>query len=66
LVPFQPVAGPPVNTVPVLAYYYIWFDTESWDRAKKDHPLLDRYSSGDAEVMRQHIQWANPGSMVLL
>lgn len=44
--------------VPVLAYYYIWFDTKSWDRAKQDYPLLGRYSSDDASVMRQHIEWA--------
>ncbi|HEX6034325.1 MAG TPA: hypothetical protein VFY83_07815, partial [Anaerolineales bacterium] len=43
----------PRETVPVLAYYYIWFDTESWNRAKTDYPLLGRYSSDDASVMRQ-------------
>ena len=46
------------DPIPVLAYYYIWFDTNSWDRAKSDFPLLGRYSSDDVEVMRQHIQWA--------
>ena len=54
----QPITETPDNTVPVLAYYYIWFDTKSWDRAKADYPLLGRYSSDDADVMRQHIQWA--------
>jgi glycosyl hydrolase family 99 len=44
--------------VPVLAYYYIWFDEQSWDRAKTDYPLLGRYSSDDKEVMLQHIMWA--------
>lgn len=44
--------------IPLLAYYYIWFDPGSWDRAKSDLPLLGRYSSSDAEVMRQHVQWA--------
>ena len=44
--------------IPVLAYYYIWFDANSWNRAKIDYPLLGRYSSDDANVMRQHIQWA--------
>jgi hypothetical protein len=48
----------PMETVPVLAYYYIWFETESWDRAKTDYPLLGRYSSDDANVMRQHVRWA--------
>jgi hypothetical protein len=46
------------NPIPELAYYYIWFDTSSWDRAKIDYPLLGRYSSDDSNVMRQHIQWA--------
>jgi hypothetical protein len=46
------------NPIPVLAYYYIWFDTQSWERAKTDYPLLGRYSSSSVDVMRQHIQWA--------
>ena len=54
----QPIINTPDNSVPLLAYYYIWFDTQSWDRAKTDYPLLGRYSSDDADVMRQHIQWA--------
>ena len=44
--------------IPVLAYYYIWFDDQSWDHAKRDYPLLGRYSSDDEDVMRQHIRWA--------
>ena len=51
------IAAPP-DPIPVLAYYYIWFDADSWNRAKIDYPLLGRYSSDDADVMRQHIQWA--------
>ena len=54
----QPSLNAPDGSVPVLAYYYIWFDTKSWDRAKQDYPLLGRYSSDDASVMRQHIKWA--------
>jgi hypothetical protein len=46
------------NPVPTLAYYYIWFDTTSWNRAKIDYPLLGKYSSDDKAVMRQHILWA--------
>jgi hypothetical protein len=46
------------NPIPLLAYYYIWFDPGSWDRAKVDFPLLGRYSSDDAQVMRQHVAWA--------
>jgi hypothetical protein len=58
LAAFQPVTDTPDDPVPLLAYYYIWFDPQSWDRAKTDYPLLGRYSSDDANVMRQHIQWA--------
>jgi hypothetical protein len=50
-------AGTP-QAIPVLAYYYIWFDQRSWDRAKLDFPMLGRYSSDDGAVMRQHVQWA--------
>ncbi len=46
------------HPIPVLAYYYIWFTTASWRRAKTDLPLLGRYSSDDRAVMRQHIRWA--------
>jgi hypothetical protein len=46
------------NPVPVLAYYYIWFDSTSWKRAKTDYPQLGRYSSDDRTVMRQHVRWA--------
>lgn len=51
----RPEAKPPT---PVLAYYYIWFDTRSWRRAKKDYPLLGRYSSDDERVLRQHVRSA--------
>jgi len=54
----MPITNTPDNSVPVLAYYYIWFDPQSWDRAKKDYPLLGRYSSDDVDVMRRHIEWA--------
>jgi hypothetical protein len=46
------------NPIPILAYYYIWFDTQSWERAKTDYPLLGRYSSSNVDVMRQHVKWA--------
>jgi len=46
------------DPVPMLAYYYIWFDSTSWNRAKIDYPQLGRYSSDDRAVMRQHIEWA--------
>jgi hypothetical protein len=46
------------NPIPTLAYYYIWFDSSSWDRAKIDYPLLGHYSSDDRAVMLQQVQWA--------
>lgn len=46
------------NQVPILAYYYIWFDKKSWDRAKTDYPILGPYSSDDRYVMRKHIRTA--------
>jgi hypothetical protein len=46
------------DPTPVLAYYYIWYDTSSWNRAKIDTPLLGTYSSDDISVMRRHIQEA--------
>jgi glycosyl hydrolase family 99 len=44
--------------VPTLAYYYIWFNATSWQRAKTDMPLLGRYSSDEIRTMRQHVRWA--------
>jgi hypothetical protein len=63
----KPVSGsqPQANTetvspspIPSMAYYYIWFDSNSWNRAKTDFPMLGRYTSDDRAVMRQQIQWA--------
>lgn len=44
--------------VPVLAHYYIWFQPTSWNRAKRDFPLIGRYSSDERDIMRQHVRWA--------
>lgn len=44
--------------IPTFAYYYIWFNASSWNRAKTDYPVVGRYSSDEAAVMRQHIRWA--------
>jgi hypothetical protein len=46
------------DPIPTMAYYYIWFDPKSWNRAKIDYPILGRYSSDDRPVMEQHITWA--------
>jgi hypothetical protein len=49
---------PASSPTPLLAYYYIWFNHSSWNRAKKDYPLIGTYSSSDANVMRHQIQEA--------
>ncbi len=56
--PPKSVATASPDPIPVFAYYYIWFDPSSWNRAKSDYPQLGHYSSDDANVMRQHIEWA--------
>lgn len=48
----------PAVRAPIYAYYYIWFDPTSWDRAKLDYPQLGRYDSSDEVIIRQHIAWA--------
>jgi hypothetical protein len=49
------VAATTTKPIPVFAYYYIWYDTSSWNRAKTDYPALGRYSSDEASVMRKHV-----------
>ena len=53
-----PATASPGDPVPTWAYYYIWFDVSSWNRAKVDYPLLGRYSSDETSVMRTHIRLA--------
>lgn len=48
---------------PTLAYYYIWYQPTSWQRAKSDYPLLGRYSSDDGVVMRQHVRMAQEAGL---
>ena len=48
----------PQRPIPVLAYYYIWFNPQTWSHGKSDYPLLGRYSSDDVRVLRQHVVWA--------
>ena len=44
-----------VKPVPVYAYFYQWFTSSSWDRAKQDYPLAGRYSSDDETLLRQQV-----------
>jgi hypothetical protein len=52
------------SPVPVLAYYYIWFSTTSWNRAKIDFPVVGRYSSDNPTVMRKQIEEAKAAGIV--
>jgi hypothetical protein len=54
--PGKVAAARPV--APVLAYYYIWYNRDSWARPKTDLPQLGSYSSDEADVMRQHVRMA--------
>jgi Glycosyl hydrolase family 71 len=49
--------------IPVLAYYYIWFNPTSWNRAKNDYPLVGRYSSDDVTVMREQVALAKQAGL---
>jgi hypothetical protein len=54
-----PASAPASPPGPALfAYYYQWFVSDSWNRAKIDLPELGAYSSDDPWVMRKHIQQA--------
>jgi hypothetical protein len=44
--------------IPAFAYYYIWYQPTSWNRAKTTYPALGRYSSSDPKVIRQQIELA--------
>lgn len=55
----QPPRGQRATSpIPVLAYYYQWFNHSSWNRAKKTFPLVGTYSSSEPSVMRHQIQQA--------
>ena len=56
------VAAAPTGP-PSFAYYYIWYQPTSWQRAKKDYPLLGRYSSDDPVVMNRHVAMAKAAGL---
>ena len=55
---FEPPRLDVKDPIPLMAYYYIWFDKGSWNRAKTDYPQLGRYTSDNEEVIKQHVRWA--------
>jgi Glycosyl hydrolase family 99 len=52
-------SGPAVASVRplVFAYYYIWYTSTSWRRAKTDLPRLGTYDSRDRAVVAQQMAW---------
>ncbi|HJQ49673.1 MAG TPA: endo-1,3-alpha-glucanase family glycosylhydrolase [Gaiellaceae bacterium] len=56
------LAGPEpalsAKPIPAFAYYYIWYQPASWNRAKTTYPALGRYSSSDPTVIRKQIELA--------
>ncbi len=50
--------GTPGYKPPVLAYFYMWFNSASWNHAKTDQPLLGPYTSTDPAIIRQQVTWA--------
>ena len=59
-VPLHAVSSKPP---PTFAYYYIWYQPTSWQRAKKDYPLLGRYSSDDPVVQSRHVMMAKAAGL---
>lgn len=57
--------GPALSArpIPAFAYYYIWYQPASWNRAKTTYPALGRYSSSDPKVIRQQIELAKKAGL---
>jgi hypothetical protein len=48
----------PTAPVPLLAYYSMAHEADSWNSEASDVPLLGRYSSDDPAIVRKHIRLA--------
>jgi hypothetical protein len=59
----QPPPAHAEQPIPAFAYYYIWYQHASWDRAKTTYPTLGRYSSGDPKVIRRQIELAKKAGL---
>jgi hypothetical protein len=59
----QPVPARAGQPIPAFAYYYIWYQHASWNRAKTTYPSLGRYSSGDPKVIRRQIELAKKAGL---
>jgi hypothetical protein len=62
VLPGSGTAGP-AGPIPALAYYYIWYDQSSWNRAKTTYPSFGRYSSDDIRVMRRQVALARQAGL---
>jgi len=53
-----PLPQPHVSPRLVLAFYYPWYEPDSWSSpVLEDHPLIP-YSSDDMEAITRHVNWA--------
>ena len=59
----QPAPARAGQPIPAFAYYYIWYQHSSWNRAKTTYPSLGRYSSGDPKVIRRQIELAKKAGL---
>jgi Glycosyl hydrolase family 99 len=59
----HPQPARPAGPIPAFAYYYIWYQPASWNRAKTTYPALGRYSSSDPKVIRQQIELAKKAGL---
>jgi hypothetical protein len=59
----QPRPALSAQPIPAFAYYYIWYQPASWNRAKTTYPALGRYSSSDPKIIRQQIELAKKAGL---
>jgi len=59
----QPRPALSAQPIPAFAYYYIWYQPASWNRAKTTYPALGRYSSSDPKIIREQIELAKKAGL---
>ena len=52
-----------VETRPIFTPYYTWYDSNRWDSGYATSPELGEYTSDDAEVVQQHLDWLERGKI---
>jgi hypothetical protein len=58
-----PAQAASAQPIPAFAYYYIWYQHSSWNRAKTTYPALGRYSSGEPRVIRRQVKLATQAGL---